>query len=181
VLLHRLFVSAAGVTIDRRPSLHRLARPNGLICCRSRDRLAVDKVIHHHNIVFLIIIRAWCRVAGCDPDSCDERLFEHDAGKGKARIAWRSRDETAEQHLVVGAEILNQRARLTVLSLLTVSSLRAMPLPSGWSTSVKTAPKPRTVARTAPLVPGRKNKASVMLLPTGVNNRNGLKVLKMLP
>src|SRR6266481_4864504 len=38
--------------------------------------------------------------------------------KGKARIARRSRDETAEQHLVVGAEILNQRARLTVSSLL---------------------------------------------------------------
>jgi hypothetical protein len=31
------------------------------------------------------------------------------------------------------------------------------------------------------LVPGTKNKASVMLLPTGVNNRNGLKVLKMVP
>ena len=41
------------------------------------------------------------------------------------------------------------------------------PLPSGWSTSLKTAPKPRTVALTLPCVPGIKNKASVMLLPTG--------------
>jgi hypothetical protein len=53
------------------------------------------------------------------------------------------------------------------------------PLPSGWSTSVKTAPNPLTVAGTAPLVPGWKNKASVMLLRTGVNNRAGLKVLKV--
>jgi hypothetical protein len=45
---------------------------------------------------------------------------------------------------------------------------------------VKTAPKPLTVARTVPLVPGMKNKPSVMLLPTGVNNRDGLKILKIL-
>ena len=32
-----------------------------------------------------------------------------------------------------------------------------------------------------PGVPGTKNHASVMLLPTGVNRRNGLKVLKMSP
>jgi hypothetical protein len=31
------------------------------------------------------------------------------------------------------------------------------------------------------LVPGKKNKASVILLPTGVNNRDGLKVLKVVP
>jgi hypothetical protein len=44
---------------------------------------------------------------------------------------------------------------------------------------VKTAPKPLTVAGVPPLVPGIKNKHSVMLLPTGANNREGLKVLKM--
>ena len=44
---------------------------------------------------------------------------------------------------------------------------------------MKTAPKPLTVAGVAPLVPGTKNKPSVMLLPTGVNRRNGLKVLKI--
>ena len=47
--------------------------------------------------------------------------------------------------------------------------------------SVKTAPKPLTVAGTAPLPPGMKKTASVMLLPTGVNNRDGLKVLKIVP
>src|SRR6516225_6452064 len=53
------------------------------------------------------------------------------------------------------------------------------PLPSGRSTSEKTAPKPRIVAGTAPLLPGRKNAASVTLLPTGVNNRDGLNVPKI--
>src|SRR5258706_6678132 len=55
------------------------------------------------------------------------------------------------------------------------------PLPFGWSTSVKTAPKPVTVAGTVPLEPGTKNNASVTLLPTGVNNRDGLKVVKVAP
>jgi hypothetical protein len=31
------------------------------------------------------------------------------------------------------------------------------------------------------LVPGMKNNASVRLLPTGVNNRDGLKARKMVP
>ena len=35
--------------------------------------------------------------------------------------------------------------------------------------------------REAPLVPGMKNEPSVTLLPTGVNSRDGLKVVKMLP
>ena len=54
------------------------------------------------------------------------------------------------------------------------------PLPSGWSTSVNTAPKPLTVAGAVPLVPGMEKDASVMLLPTGVNNRDRLNVLKIL-
>ena len=51
--------------------------------------------------------------------------------------------------------------------------------PSGRSTSVKTTPKPLTVAGEAPLVPGMKNEPSVTLLPTGVNSRDGLNVVKM--
>ena len=77
--------------------------------------LAVDKVIHHHD-VSPPIIWAWRNVARYDPDSCDERLIEHDAEKRQARVTGRSRDEAAEQHLAVGAEILNLRARPTVSS-----------------------------------------------------------------
>ena len=41
--------------------------------------------------------------------------------------------------------------------------------------------EPLTSAGVEPLVPGIKKNASVMLLSTGVNRRNGLKVLKMVP
>src|SRR5258706_197047 len=77
-------------------------------------RLAVVKVIHHHDVLVDIIIRAGRGIAGCDPDSCDQRFVEDDGEKGKARIARRSRDETAEQHFAVDAEVLNQRARSAV-------------------------------------------------------------------
>ena len=79
---------------------------------------------------------------------------------------------TAEYHFAVAIEILDQRAGFPCFA--------PGPLPSGWSTSVKTAPNPLTVAGAAPLVPGMKKNASVMLLPTGVNNRDRLKVLKIL-
>jgi hypothetical protein len=59
-------------------------------------RLAVDKVIHHHDVLVLIIIRPRRRVAGCDPNPRDKRVVKHDAEEGKTRIARRSRDETAE-------------------------------------------------------------------------------------
>ena len=45
---------------------------------------------------------------------------------------------------------------------------------------MNTAPKPLTVAGALPSVPGMEKDASVMSLPTGVNNRDGLKVVKML-
>ena len=51
--------------------------------------------------------------------------------------------------------------------------------PFGSSTSVKTAPKPLTIAGVAPLVPGTKNKPSVIRLSTGVNRRGALNVLKV--
>ncbi len=46
----------------------------------------------------------------------------------------------------------------------------------GKSTSLKTAPKPATVAGVAPLLPGIEKVASVMLLPSGVKIRWALKV-----
>ena len=81
--------------------------------------LAVDKVIHHHDVVashhhpapgptLPVVIRTRA-MSG---------VVKHDAEEGKTRIARRSRDETAEQHLAVGAEVLNQRAGATVSSLL---------------------------------------------------------------
>ena len=69
------------------------------------------------------------------------------------------------------------------INVLAVRFLFLPGLPFGWSTSEKTAPKPLTVARTdwPPGGTGMKNKASVMLVPAGVNNRNGLNGAKMVP
>ena len=48
----------------------------------------------------------------------------------------------------------------------------------GLSTSAKTAPKPLIVAGV--VVPGKKKVRSTILLPSGVNNRCGEKVVKIL-
>ena len=85
---------------------------------RLRLWLAVDKVIHHDDVTLAIIIRARGDVATRDPHPRDERLVKHDAEEGKTPIARRSRDETTKQHLAVGAEVFNQRARATISSLL---------------------------------------------------------------
>ena len=50
---------------------------------RGRLRLAVDKVVHHHDVAFPPIVRPGCRVAGDNADSGDDRLVEHEAKKGK--------------------------------------------------------------------------------------------------
>ena len=40
--------------------------------------LAVEKVIHHDDVVLIIIIRPRGYVAGCDPDSRDAGVFKKD-------------------------------------------------------------------------------------------------------
>ena len=80
--------------------------------------LAVDKVIHHDDVLLLIIIRPRGDVAGRDPHPRDARVVKHDAEEGKAPIARRGRDETAEHQLAVGVEVLDQRAGPTVSLLL---------------------------------------------------------------
>src|SRR5262245_40561431 len=67
--------------------------------------LAVEKVIHHDNVHFPII-RARSYVAGCDPDSRDDRFIKENAKEGKAGIAWRSRNETAEYQFAVAVKVL---------------------------------------------------------------------------
>ena len=79
-----------------------------------------------------------------------------------------------------GTKLLNNSLPLTSKYSISVLAPRFPcfvpgPLPSGWSTSEKTAPKPVTVAGTAPLVPGTKKRTSVTLLPIGEKSRGALK------
>ena len=128
--------------------------------------LAVDEVIHHDDVMPAIIIRTR-GLTSRNPDRRDARVVEFDTDEGQACIARRGRDKTANIRLP-------SRSKYSI----SVLALCGLP-PSGRSTSVKTTPKPVTVAGEAPLVPGTKNEPSVTLLPTGVNNRDGLKVVKM--
>jgi hypothetical protein len=75
---------------------------------------AVNKVIHHDNVSFRIIVPARRRGARFDANARDDRLVEHDTQKGEASIARRAGDGTAEQPLVIGIKELYERAGLKV-------------------------------------------------------------------
>ena len=76
--------------------------------------LAVDEVVHHDDVMLAIVIWPRGNVAGFDPDPRDPCIVKHDAEEGQASITRRGRDETAEQQLAVGIEVLDQRASLAV-------------------------------------------------------------------
>src|SRR3954447_20039681 len=76
--------------------------------------LAVDEVVHHDDVMVPIIIRSRRDIAGLDPDPRDARVVKYDAEERQVSIAGRSRDETAEQQVAVNAEVLDQRAGVTV-------------------------------------------------------------------
>src|SRR5262249_51629284 len=80
--------------------------------------LAVDKVIHHNDIVLLIIIRPRGSVAGCDSHPRDECVVKNNTEEGKTPIARRSRNKAAKQNLAVRVEVFNQRAGPAVSLLL---------------------------------------------------------------
>src|SRR5215470_16823655 len=82
----------------------------------------VDKVIHHDDVMFPTIIRPRGDIAARDPHPGDEGFAKHNAKEGKAPVAWRCRDEAAEQQFVVGVKVLDQRAGLTVSVLLARSA-----------------------------------------------------------
>src|SRR5438046_587505 len=92
-----------------------LASPNGL-------RFAVEEVVHHDNVVLPLIIRPWRHGAARDPHAGNACVVEDDAEKGEACIAWRGRDGTAEEQVIVGAEVFDPRARLPVSTLLAGSA-----------------------------------------------------------
>ena len=58
--------------------------------------LAVDKVVHHDDVMVAIIIRPRGNVAGFDPDPCDARVVKHDAEERQASITRRGGDEAAK-------------------------------------------------------------------------------------
>ena len=58
--------------------------------------LAVDEVVHHNDVVQLIVVRPRGNVAGRDPNRRDAGVIKLDAEKRQVSIARRGRNETAE-------------------------------------------------------------------------------------
>ena len=126
-----------------------------------------------------IIIRPRRDVAGCDPHPRDARVVKHDTEEGKARIARRGRNETAEDQPTIRAEVLHHVLaprgfpRLfptpAPIRLINVCEHRAKATDRCWLRRIGAG-----LAR-------NEERSSVMLLPTGVNRRTGLKALKMVP
>jgi len=77
-------------------------------------RLAINKIIHHDDVIFAVIIRSWRRVAGCDSHASYPSIVEYDAEERQIPITWRRWDKTAEQQFAISAEKLHQRAGSTV-------------------------------------------------------------------
>ena len=58
--------------------------------------LAVDEIVHHDDVVLLIVVRSRGNVAGRDPNRRDASIVKLDAEKGQVSIARRGWNETAE-------------------------------------------------------------------------------------
>ena len=96
--------------------------------------LAVEEVIHHDDVMLAIVIRPRGDVAARDPDRRDARVVKHDAEEGKAPIARRGRNETAEDQPAVSIEVLDHRGEqfqrpVRALSAFRDRHLRARPHP----------------------------------------------------
>ena len=61
-----------------------------------RLRLAIEKVIHHDDVMRFVNVRPRRGIAARDPDSCNARFAKDDAEEGQTSIAWRGRDKAAE-------------------------------------------------------------------------------------
>src|SRR5262245_14219737 len=77
-------------------------------------RFAVDKVVHHDNIMSSIVVRSWGNVARLDPDRRDAGVIKLDAEKGHPPISRGSRNESSVQQATVSAEVFDERGRWVV-------------------------------------------------------------------
>src|SRR5438093_6405482 len=72
--------------------------------------LAVDEIVHHDDVVLLIVLRPRGNVAGRDPNRRDAGIVKLDTEKGQASIARRGWNETAEYQCAVSIKVLDERA-----------------------------------------------------------------------
>lgn len=76
--------------------------------------LTVDKVVHHDDVICLVIVRTWSNIAGRNPHAGDPRVVEFDPEERKTSITRRGWHKATEQQPAVSTEKLHQRARFAV-------------------------------------------------------------------
>src|SRR5689334_8105044 len=81
---------------------------------RKRVGLAVKKVVHHDDIVLVVVVWTWGGVACSDSHSSDPSIIEFDSEERQISVPRCGGNITAEQQLTVDAEKLHQRARPAV-------------------------------------------------------------------
>src|SRR6185369_7346988 len=81
-------------------------------------RFTKNKIVHHHHVIFLGIIRTRRDVAARDSYSRDTGVRKHHAEERKSAIARRRRYVTAEQQLSISAVVLDQRAGVSITAFL---------------------------------------------------------------
>ena len=84
--------------------------------CSADLRLAVDEIVHHDDVMLLIVVRPRGNIAGRDPDRGDAGVIKLDAEEGEISIARRGRNETAEYQPGVSVEVLMDVLPLRLLS-----------------------------------------------------------------
>ena len=70
--------------------------------------LSIDKVVHHDDVGFPVIVRTGSDIACDNPHTRDTRIVKLDPDERKTSIARRGRNETAEQQPTIRTEKLHE-------------------------------------------------------------------------
>src|SRR5215204_1129399 len=76
----------------------------------NRMRFTVNKIVHHHDVVFVRVVRARRDITARDPHSRDACVRKNNSEERQPTTTRRRRDKTAEQQLARSAVVLDQRS-----------------------------------------------------------------------
>ncbi len=79
-------------------------------------RLAVDEVVHHHDVMLSVVVHPGSHVTRCDPYFRDARIGENHAEERLARVAGRGRYVTTKDQSAVFTKDVELRGRTTPAS-----------------------------------------------------------------
>jgi hypothetical protein len=80
--------------------------------------LSIDEVVHHDDVIRIVIVRTWRHVSCNNPHRGDPRIVKLNPEERKTSITRSGRDKTAEQQTAISTEKLHQGAGVTVAAFL---------------------------------------------------------------